>query len=277
MGSALRVVVVSASAELWGAEKTLLELSGAVDPLRFELSFVVALGSPLAPPLRRMGFEVREHRFAGHPALAGAGSLSGAGIGAIARELVSNVTGGIRLAQVTRGFDAILSFSIWQAVESVIAARLTRSKFFLDIHETFTGSKGHVVLRALARIADGVIAPSHYVVERSEIHDHGRVAVVPRPVTRRAMPPARTANGMLKLGMFGQISAHKGVAAVVSIIAEMGSTAAQLVVVGGRPLDDQSQYERDVRQAVRELGDRALLVDAVDNVASLMSSCDLVV
>ena len=273
-----RVLVVTESLSVWGAERTLIELAKNVDRETVALTFLVARESPFARVLEEMGFPVILHRFAAHPALVKYGSLGSANLPTLLHEVFASVIGGIRLSRYARKFDALLSFSIWQSIETLIAARVGGAKFVLDVHETFSGSKGHTVTRALAKMSDLVIAPSESVLMRSGIVIGSKVVVIPRPVGHPAVMARSSAVVLpLTLGVFGQIAPHKGIAQLVSAVASIETGTVRLLVVGGRQHDSQSEYEQEVRAAAAVVGSNTEVIDAVPSVFELMNLCDFVV
>ncbi|MEC5151134.1 glycosyltransferase family 4 protein [Cryobacterium sp. GrIS_2_6] len=279
MNTPLKVLIVTQSLEIWGAERTLIELSKRVDHERIQLTFLVAHSSPLAAVVRDLGFAVVNHRFARHPALERNGGLQGAGVRLLLLEALSAWGGGWRLAPVLRRFDLVLSFSIWQAIETSVASKLSRRPLVLDLHETFSGRRGHSVVRALARLSRGVIAPSLSVLQRSGLEPSSTISVIPRPVTvpldHPKIPHLRPSD--ILVGVFGQISPHKGVDSVIESVAACRSDSVRVLIVGGRPEEIRTDYENNVRSSAARLGARASVADTVPHVGELMSTCDFVV
>jgi glycosyltransferase involved in cell wall biosynthesis len=277
-----RVLVVTKSLEVWGAERTLLELVRNVDKSRFCLTFLVATDSPLATLIEGLGYSVITHRFARHGLLGRTGGLTNARLHLLVWAGFAMLTGAFRLVREFRRHDVILSFSMWQATESLIAARIARRAFVLDIHETFSGARGHRVMRAIAGLSNAVIAPSRSVLARSSLFPNDKVFVIPRPISSSGVPgwskkAQVDADGTLTIGVFGQISSHKGVQKVVSAVADLGSDRLRLLVVGGRPAAIRPPYETEVRAAMRQLGSGSAIVDAVPSVLGLMTTCHFVV
>jgi glycosyltransferase involved in cell wall biosynthesis len=275
--SPLRVLIATESLEVWGAEGTLLELSQQVDRAAVELTFILAPSSPLAPLVSESGFDVLFHRYAIHPALVKYGGLGGASKLALLQEVANALLGGIRFARIARRFDLVLSFSMWQAIETAIGSSIARRPFVLDIHETFNGTRGHQVLRMLAQISRAVIAPSAAILSRSGLVPSEKIVVIPRPVSTGRLESTRTRSETMTIGIFGQISAHKGVAKVVSALSSVPGDRVKLLVVGGRPDNARGEYEAKVRDSVKKMGGGSIVVDRVSNVHELMAACDFVI
>src|ERR1035437_7803143 len=182
-----RVLVVTESLEVWGAERTLLELVRNVDKSRFCLTFLVATDSPLATLIEALGYSVITHRFARHGSLR-TGGLTNARLHSLVSAGFAMLTGAFRLVREFRRHDVILSFSMWQATESLIATRIARRAFVLDLHETFSGARGHRVLRAIAGLSNAVIAPSRSVLARSSLFPNDKIFVIPRPISSSGVP-----------------------------------------------------------------------------------------
>ena len=273
----MKMLVTTESLEVWGAENTLLELAKHADRKSCEMTFLVAPGSPLAPLLANLGLRVVFHNFAIHPALVQYGGLGGANFKTLLAEVAHTVWGGIRLVRVIRGYDLILSFSMWQSIETAIGSAIARRPFVLDIHETFSGKRGNQIIRSLAKMAQLVIAPSQAILSRSGIAPRRSIAVIPRPVATTLLTHSRENLTSVTVGIFGQISPHKGVEKVVSAIAQLMDSRVRLLVVGGRPEGTRSEYESRVRSAVSAMGGGSEVVERVPDVFGVMSSCDFVV
>jgi len=277
----LRILIATESLELWGAERTLVELLKHVDQRRFRITLLVQDESPLAEVVEELGFHCIRHRFARHPALQKHGGLANAGMAALAAETLSCLAGGLRLVPKVRRFDIVLSFSLWQAIEVLVASRITRRAFVLDLHETFAGNAGHKFIRAITRFSNAVIAPSHSILSRSGLSANStKLKVIPRPVDTSAIEQRHFREHprqQLTVGVFGQISPHKGVQDVVDAVASLQASTIRLLIVGGREEDKRSRYENQIRASVAHIGNGSSVIDRVPNVFGLMASCHLVV
>ena len=275
-----KILVVTESKSVWGAERSLLQLSTRARHEGVELHFLISVESPLAIELQRLNLEYTFHDFARHPALEQRGSMSGAGFLTAIKEVIEIVRGAWRLRPKLKGYDSTLVFSVWQAPEAILASWAAGLPADLDLHETFGNSRGMFALGMISRVCRRVMVPSKTLAERSGLRPSGRVAVIPRPVERAAvnLSTARGESGSpMIVGVFGQIERHKRVLEVVQQIESLGQCV-RLLVVGGKPDPElRSDYENEVRRVVYSLGTASEVVNYTPEVASIMATCDIVV
>lgn len=275
-----KVLVVSESKSVWGAERSLLKLAGYAKDNAVKLDFLIADASPLARDLESHGFSYKHHKFAPHPALHDSGSLSNARVGLLVREVLSVLKGAVRVWRQLRGYDSILVFSIWQAPEIILGSWLARTPVDIDLHETFSNGRAMKLVGLISRLSRQVLVPSKVLALRSGLTHSHRVSVIPRPVdVAVASSGYRTieADSPMTVGVFGQIQPHKNVLEVVKAV---GATRVpiRLLIVGGEPVAARrSQYESEVRKEVANLPHNSAVVDAVPRVAHLMKQCQVVV
>lgn len=267
--------IVTASAQSWGAEKSLREMLEHGLAERFAVTVVLSLDSPFAAELGHIeGVSVHFHRFAEHPALSQGGSLASSGALQKAAELPSIVAGALRLLPVLRQADVVLNFSLWQLPETMLAALFLRKPLVVDVHETFEGAAGTRVLSALLRIPSLLIAPSRYVLHRARAANRQPIAVIPRPVKFNSPMTVGPKVGLLpKIGIFGQIAEHKGILEALRILE---GVAADVLVVGGSKQDERTAYEEEVRAAVQRRGPGSAVLDRIPDPMRVMAECNYV-
>ncbi|WP_230011769.1 hypothetical protein, partial [Microbacterium sp. Bi128] len=107
-----KVLVVTESRSVWGAERSLLQLAKFAEANGVSLHFLISRDSPLASDLANLGFPYLYHDFARHPALEATGSLSSASFALVVREVIGILFGAKRIWRKMKGFDSILVFSI---------------------------------------------------------------------------------------------------------------------------------------------------------------------
>lgn len=270
---AKRILFVTESREVWGAEESLLLILADVKASGAEVAVALSPGSPLAGRLAEIGVTFIEHRFAQHRALERTGSLSTAGKSDLLRDGFSTLLGALRATALVRRFDVVVPFSLWQTPEFVLACRLARRACVVDVHETFHGSLGKKMVRVLAKLSSGVISPSQHLAEEYGI---ANALVIPRPViTSTDFENSSKNEGTLTLGIFGQISPHKRVLELVEAVEATGKEL-RLLVVGGRDTASQSEYERRVRAHVDRLPETSKVIERQRDISGLMNECDFV-
>jgi glycosyltransferase involved in cell wall biosynthesis len=267
-----RLTVVTASAESWGAERSLREMLESGLASRFRVTVVLSPGSPFAEELKSFGgVTVRFHRFAKHPALSRNGSLSNSTLVEKALEVPAIVGGALRLLRVLRGADLVLNFSLWQLPETMLATMLLRKPLAVDVHETFEGAGGARALSALLKRVSLVIAPSKYVLRRVGVAASEGAFVIPRPVKVNEFAPTDPEiNAVPRLGIFGQIAPHKG---VLEALEALEGCSADVLIVGGVSEERRSEYESEVRAAVAKRGTGSQVLDRVPDPLNEMSRC----
>lgn len=271
----MRVLVISESREVWGAERSLLEIVEFARAQEVELAFVLGRNSPLVPILEAAGFKVYEHEFA----TASSGvtrSLKGLGSLKILRKLYEIALGTVRLRKIVRGYDAVLNFSIWQAAESLLAARTTGVRFGIDFHESFSSKRGFFLAKVILSLSDFVVAPSKAILRSAGFTRTRALLVVPRPVHDRfAADPRHIVGKKATVGIFGQIQPHKRVYDVVAAL--MNNDSVELSVVGGESDPaKRTAYEDSVRDLV-STNPRFKVVDRTDDVSDLMKRTHVVI
>lgn len=275
-----KILVVTESKTIWGAERSLLQLAEFAHSNGVELEFLISESSPLAGELETRGFLYKFHEFATHPALNSKGSLSGASLSTLGREAMSVLRGAARLRRAIRGYDSVLVFSIWQAPETMIASWLAGRAVDIDLHETFSNRRAMTLVGLISRGSRKVFVPSQVLALRSGLALSTKVSVIPRPVSYEIEELTGRDNhssAPMTVGVFGQIQPHKNVLGVVQAVSTLKGSV-RLLVVGGQPeVSLRTPYELEVRRAVSALGSDSSVVDMVDDVTGLMRACDVVV
>lgn len=279
MTASVRVLFVSESAAVWGAEESLLLLLEHAQSNGCLATCLVTRKSPLIPRLRMLGIPVIEHAFA-KPA---ADHLGKAGLFVVGRELLSVLVATVRLLPDFRRQDVIVGFSAWQCGAAALAGLLRRQRFVFDLHETFESRVSRTMIRLIYGLSSVVVAPSRSVLIRSGLGASKRVEVVRRPVPLAQESPGKhpafsPARGPLVVGIFGQVVPHKRVLDLVEVIGRVQAHAAVvLLVVGASAAQSLTGYEREVREALVRLGPGSRFVERVADPLELMSSCHVVV
>lgn len=275
----MKILVVSESRSVWGAEESLIRLLASATESGIAASVAVTSESPLTSRLHVLTVPTFSMRFAELPALRTSGSWSTASKSAKLRTALNVFVAGVKHSLTVRKYDAVLVFSVWQGPEMIVASRISRRPIVLDIHETFSSPGGTRMASLIARACDGALSPSVHLLRRMGLPQDPRFTAIPRPFDPPiSIPPRveRTAEDRPIIGIFGQIAEHKQVHVLLSAV-EAAGPRVEFLIVGGQaePLK-RSEYENEIRRRVDRIS-HASVVDRVDDTYQLMSACDYVV
>ena len=310
----LRVLVVSTSAQVWGAERSLLGLA----PLLQERGIALTLASPsgqLSSAWSALGLPHVE--FTVPPRLGLRTASDGRpGARALGSEIVATGRSAWRVARLAREADVVHSNSLWAHLDCALAGRIARRPVVLELHDLVRPGLGRTVLRAAVRLASSTLAVSRAVADTVG-GNPGRVRVVPQAVDPERFhpgPPDASWRARLSsrpdepiIGVVGRIDPEKGIRTVVRAVSMLAGPAglSHLAVVGAAEttklgvITDLSQiglhadaainamaaaalddgtYETELRaEAAHLLGDRSRFVGPVDDVPAVLRSLDVLV
>ncbi len=280
----MRVTVVTESAGVWGAERSLLQIVDSLSILDRgspSFDFVIGRNSPLVSELKSRGYKWNEFNFT--PMKLPDRRYS-SGVAKVARWLnrglwlVGAGWRGVRLSALVKSSDVILCFSAHQVLEAFIASRIVGSRLVLDLHETWGGRMLIMLVRILACIGVIVVSPSRSLLDRCKVSDG---VVVPRGVDPsvlggqvRATPAM--AGGLRRIGIVGQVVPHKRVLEVARAFIDADTTTCQLVIVGFSSVEEPSAYEREVIR-VSAPHSRITLQERTDDPNSVISQLDVLI
>lgn len=210
----MRIAFVSESPAIWGAERSLANITSHLSNLGHQVSVLTCADGPLAAELSS-SVDVRAVKFAPHWALNRSGSLSGASIRDLLHEPFDVLSGTRRLrsALAEHRPDVVVSFTTWRNFETIAACKALGVPCVLDVHDTLTGRLSSRALAVAVALADQVISPSRAAVSgipaRSLVD---KLVVIPRPVDvdSRARGDSEKSGVRLQVALVGQISKHKG-------------------------------------------------------------------
>jgi glycosyltransferase involved in cell wall biosynthesis len=285
-GQGLRVLVVSTSPHVWGAERSLLGLA----PLLGERGIALTLASPpgsLAEAWSALGLSHAEFDAPVRLGLRTAGD-GRPGLRALASEVEVTGQSARRLARLARSVDVVHSNSLWAHLDCALAGRLARRPVVLELHDLVRPGLGRVVLRTAMRLASSTVAVSRAVADTVGA-DRANLRVIPQAVDPERFhpgPPEASWRARLSsqpdepiIGVVGRVDPEKGIGTVVRAMSLLQGPAGRshLAVVGAPALDDGS-YEKELRaEAVSLLGDRSRFVGPVDEVPALLRALDVLV
>ncbi|WP_328813645.1 glycosyltransferase family 4 protein [Rhodococcus sp. NBC_00297] len=274
-----KVAFVTESPSVWGAETSLLAL---LDGERN--TFIVADNeSPLHAVAFERGIDTVGHAFALNNTLTLSGGSEGStfktALVLVASRLPKFILSVARLVQILDTRQIVVAFSLWQALEVLVAAKIRRCRLVVDLHETIGGRLGRMVARRVCHSADLVIAPSQSIIDRFGI-EHERTIVVPRPLEDIVVPsdstrPDQDFSSSIVTAIIGQVVSHKRVDFLVDLFTDLKLVRTSLIVVGGEPDEKaRSDFERYVRERA-DNSDRVQIIDRTDKVMELLSDIDV--
>jgi glycosyltransferase involved in cell wall biosynthesis len=279
----LRIAILGHSAQLSGAELSLVELVAAfedVDPY-----VVLAEEGPLVERLEQAGATVevvplrprarlvrREELGRGHAHLLRAGATTAAYSTQLARRLK------------TLRPDLVHANTLKALFYGGAAARLARIPLVWYAHDRIAEDYLHpsavALVRRVARAASGVIANSG-----ATLATLGRLnrptAIIPEPVRHEAFRGRRTRRPgePFAVAMVGRIAPWKGQDVFLRAFATAFANGTGRGILIGAPLFGEEQYERELRRLIEQLGlgGRVELTGFADDVAAELERVDVLV
>ncbi len=281
-----RVLVVSTSAVVWGAERSLLGLA----PLLENLGVTLTLASPpgaLSAAWSAAGFPHIEFLVGDRHGLRDPdGGRPGPLV--LVREVSETTRTALRLARLAKAFDVIHSNSLWAHLDCALAGRLARRPVMLELHDLVRPGFGRRVQRAAVRLAGCAVAVSRAVGDSVGGRPRN-LHVVPQGVDPVRFQPgpadaawrARLSSdpGEPIIGVVGRVDPEKGIRTVLRSMTLLDGPArrSHLAVVGA-PARDDGTYEAELKaEAEGVLRDRCRFVGPVDEVPAMLRSLDVLV
>lgn len=278
-----RIAFVTASLDVWGAERSLLILHDGLKSQGVASHIIVDKSSPMLDQTIAGARTIKPHAFARKQPV-GDRAVASTRIATAMNYARSTIKSGLALRSKLRSYDVVVIFSVWQSLEALIACIGRRQAVVLDLHETFSSQKSRHLLRLLCGCMDLVLTPSEHVRRTAST---ANAVVIYRPVET---PLTRARNGShekckhladtITVGMFGQIAPHKrNIEVLESIVklCEKNELNIQLLIVGGNPEPaSRTSYEVMVR-TLADMHSTVTVLDRVKDVWPLMQTCDIVV
>ena len=285
----LRVLEVSYTRQVWGAELATMALAGPLARRGIDLTLGSPPGGDLEEHWRGLGLPFVPLAFPDHLGIRAADSQSRPSARQFATELVTTARSVRMIAGAARDFDLVHSNSLWGHFDCALAGRLMRRPVVLELYDMVRPGLGQRVLTAAAGLSSVAIAISEAVADCVGPRGARHVRVValsvdldrfgpgpPTPEMRRHLTSDERAP---LVGIVGRIDPEKGVDVLVRAMGQLQGQAAEahLVVVGSAGLAPHGYPERVRAEAEALLGDRVRFVGRTDDVPGTLRALDVLV
>ncbi len=285
----LRVLEVSYSRQVWGAELATMALAEPLAERGLDMILASPPGGQLAEDWCAMGLEHIPLEFPDRLGLRAPDGESRPRVGQVGRELAASARSARMIAGAASGADLVHSNSLWSHLDSALAGRLARRPVILELYDMVRPGAGRRVLTAAARLSHTTIAISNAVADCIGPRGAGHVRIIPLAVDLGRFHPGppdpelrRTLTSDVDaplVGIVGRIDPEKGVDLLVRAMDRLEGPAASahLVVVGARGLALEGYTEGVHDEARRLLGDRVRFVGRMGDVPAALRALDVLV
>jgi glycosyltransferase involved in cell wall biosynthesis len=283
----IRLLVVTHSGDVWGAQRRLLDLRPRLADLGVTCILACPRDSDLWSEWKQTGSELVEFEPRGALGLrADHGRRPSVhALAAQIRVIASDARRIVKLVRATDA-DAIQSHDLHANAEVALAGSWARRPSLLDLHDIVVPGLGRRVLTAEAVIASVTIANSRATAATVRF---GRVEVVnpgvdlsrffPGPAQPEIRASLAGRPDRPIVGILGRVDPEKGIDVLARAMAQLGGDVAdaQLAVVGA-PMVGGDEYGRTVSaEAIELLGDRVRFVGPTDDVPAVIRALDVMV
>jgi glycosyltransferase involved in cell wall biosynthesis len=285
----LRVLEVSYSRQVWGAELATMALAAPLAQRGIDLTLSSPSGGDLEEHWLRLGLPFVPRDFPDHLGLRGADAQGRPSAGQFVRELFTTAQSVRMIARVARGFDVVHSNSLWAHLDCALAGRLARRPVVLELNDLVRPGMGRRVLTAAVNLSTTATAISQAVTDCIGTSGSRHVRIVPPAVDLTRFGPGPVPAGIRAhlssdvhaplVGIVGRIDPEKGVDVLVAAMGLLQGAAAEahLVVVGSAGLAPDGYSERVRDEAERSLGDRVRFVGRTADVPGTLRALDVLV
>ncbi|HPF15525.1 MAG TPA: glycosyltransferase family 4 protein, partial [Planctomycetota bacterium] len=283
-----RILFLHPSSELYGSDRTLLDLAVGLNPSKFEVRVAVPAPGPLCEALEARGIPVH----CGPLGVAAMGSLSLRGLARLAWQMPKAIA---FVRQLVRTFQPhIVHTNTMVVLGGALGAASSRALHVWHIHEIPIQPKwlAPLTARLLQRLADQVVWNSHATANTFLRHHRTlrhKATVIHNGIDReRLLPLPSQAEARRELGwpqdvpiamVLGRINAWKGQTLAIEATGQLTQLHPDLylAIVGGTP-PGQLHFEHELNQAVyqAEMGQRLLRHDFDGDVQRFYAACDFV-
>jgi glycosyltransferase involved in cell wall biosynthesis len=285
----LRVLEVSDSRQVWGAELATMALAAPLAQRGIDLTLGSPPGGDLEEHWRRRGLRFVALDLPDRLGLRGADGQRRPGPRQLAQEAAATARAVRIVARAARAFDLVRSDSLWSHLDCAVAGRLARRPVVLELHDLVRPGMGRRMLTAAVRLSHGAVAISQAVADCVGPAGAARVRIVAPAVDLARFEPGPVRGEIRRhltsdvdaalVGIVGRIDPEKGVDVLVRAMAMLGGQAASahLVVVGSGGLAPEGYTEQVRTEAERLLGDRVRFVGRTSDVPGTLRALDVLV
>lgn len=285
----LRVLEVSYSRQVWGAELATMALAGPLAERGIDLTLGSPPGGDLEEHWRRLDLPFIPLAFPDHLGLRAADAQSRPSAGQFGRELATTARSVRMIARTARGFDLVHSNSLWAHLDCALAGHLARRPSIIELYDLVRPGLGRTVLTAAAALSTNAVAISQAVADIIGPRGSSHVRIVPLSVDLDRFGPGPVSSQVRRhlssderaplVGIVGRIDPEKGVDVLVRAMGLLRGAAADahLVVVGSPGLAPDGYPERVRVEAERTLGDRVRFVGRTNDVPGTLRALDILV
>jgi len=285
----LRVLEVSYSRQVWGAELATMALAGPLAARGIDLTLGSPPGGDLEEHWRRLGLPFVPLDFSDRQGIRGEGAEGRPSPRQFAAELATTAQSVRAIAGAARGFDLVHSNSLWAHLDCALAGRLARRPVILELYDLVRPGLGRQVLTAAASLSTVAIAISQAVADIIGPRGARHVRIVALSVDLDRFGPGPAPAGVRSqltadvdaplVGIVGRIDPEKGVDVLVRAMGSLTGAAARahLVVVGSGGLAPDGFPERVRAEAQELLGERVRFVGRSADVPGTMRALDVLV
>jgi D-inositol-3-phosphate glycosyltransferase len=285
----LRVLEVSYSRQVWGAELATMALAGPLAERGIDLTLGSPPGGDLEEHWRRLGLPFVALDFHDRLGIRDADAEHRPSPRQFAGELATTARSVRMITRTARSFDLVHSNSLWAHLDCAVAGRLARRPVVLELYDLVRPGLGRQVLTAAAGLSTVAVAISQAVADIIGPRGQRHVRIVPLSVDLDRFGPGRApagTRGQLTsdeeaplVGIVGRIDPEKGVDVLVQAMGRLQGAAAgaHLVVVGSPGLAPDGYPERVRSEAEKLLGDRVRFVGRTADVPGTLRAIDVLV
>ncbi|MEV4951787.1 glycosyltransferase family 4 protein [Paenarthrobacter nitroguajacolicus] len=238
-----RIIFLSATSGIWGAEESLLTLAKALQ----KQGHVVGLVAFEGPLVDRWRSEIGNS-----PVVAGACSDPDS------KKLTTAAKIWWRYVRSAQRDDTIVLFTYYLVLLAPAARILrafSRTRIVLDMHDNLPGVKGRWLLQNFSRAVHRIVAVSHFTAQQFGSQTN-RVAVLHRPVIDvhkgSASPEPMASGGPLRVGIVGRVVRGKGHELLLDAASTIGDSV-RIIVRG-----DGDGSADDIKEAIVSSGSSRL-------------------
>jgi len=285
----LRVLEVSFSRQVWGAELATMALAEPLARRAIDLTLASPPGGDLEEQWRGRGLPFVPLDFPERGGIRGAGSEGRPGPARLAEEVRTTARSVRMIAAAARPFDLVHCNSLWAHLDCALAGRLARRPVVLELYDLVRPGLGRHLLSAAAGLSTTAVAISQAVADIIGPLGARHVRIVPLSVDLDRFGPGpaspelrarlTSAPDAPLVGIVGRIDPEKGVDVLVRAMALLRGPAADahLAVVGSGALAPAGYPEGVQAEAERLLGDRVRFVGRTTDVPGTLRALDVLV